>query len=90
MRDGLSVAKRASTDIVAWLRQLEQTIGVRNVENDARYRRVDVDLLWATDACTYKIEIKGDRWHQTGNFFFETISNKEKGTPGCFMYTEAD
>jgi hypothetical protein len=38
----------------------------------------------------YKIEIEGDRWHTTGNFFFETYSNQEKATPGCFLYTQAD
>ncbi len=26
----------------------------------------------------------------TGNFFFETISNKEKNTLGCFLKTQAD
>ncbi|WP_292877660.1 hypothetical protein [Nostoc sp. NMS1] len=35
-------------------------------------------------------EIKGDRWNKTRNLFFETHSNLERGTPGCFMYTEAD
>ena len=37
-----------------------------------------------------KVEIKGDRYAHTGNFFIETVSNREKNTPGCFMYTEAD
>ncbi|WP_341524533.1 hypothetical protein WKK05_18000 [Nostoc sp. UHCC 0302] len=36
------------------------------------------------------IEVKGDRWDKTRNFFFETDSNLEKGTPGCFMYTQAE
>lgn len=36
------------------------------------------------------MEFIGDRWNKTNNFFFETHSNLEKGTPGCFMYTSAD
>jgi hypothetical protein len=35
------------------------------------------------------IEVKTDRY-TTGNLFFETISNIQKGTPGCLMYSEAD
>ena len=36
------------------------------------------------------IEIKGDRKHFTGNFFFETVSNLNKNTKGCMLYTESD
>ena len=36
------------------------------------------------------MEIKGDRHHRTGNFFFETVSNESKGTTGCFLYTRAE
>src|SRR5690554_2633626 len=63
------------------------TIEVYNVENNDYYRNIDVDILWASTRGTFKIEIKGDRWDNTGNFFFETYSNKEKGTP---VYTEAN
>lgn len=90
MEDGNWVAQQAAKDIEAWLRGLKQTLRVQNVEGDPAYQRVDVDLLWTTRKRTYKVEIKGDRWHRTGNFFFETTSNAEKGTPGCFLYTEAD
>jgi hypothetical protein len=90
MDDGVSVARQAAADIEAWLRGLEQTVSVQNVEGDAKFQRVDVDLIWTTQKGRYRIEIKGDRWQHTGNFFFETHSNREKGTPGCFVYTEAD
>ncbi len=90
MREGAQVAQRASTEIEAWLREWHGTVDVENVEGDEDYQKIDVDLLWTTIARDYTIEIKADRWHETGNFFLETASNKEKGTPGCFLYTEAD
>lgn len=90
MDNGVQVAQQAATEIEAWLRSLRQTMAVENVEDDPDYQQLDVDLLWTTKKRQYKIEIKGDRWHKTGNFFFETHSNKERDTPGCFMYTQAD
>lgn len=90
------VAKAATHDIEAFLKKNEHTISVLNVENDITYQQKDIDLIWicwnksktATKRVT--IEIKGDRYHHTGNYFFETISNEAKDTPGCFLYTEAD
>jgi hypothetical protein len=90
MSEGARVAGRASTEIEAWLREWHGTVDVENVEGDPAYQKADVDLIWTTAVRDYAIEIKADRWHETGNFFFETDSNKEKGTPGCFLYTEAD
>ena len=90
MSSGMQVAKQATADIEAWLRSLSQTQKIENVENNPIYQEIDVDLLWTTHKACYQVEIKGDRWHQTGNFFFETHSNKEKGTTGCFLYTKAD
>lgn len=90
MSDGVSIAERATTEIEAWLHEWGDTLGVEHVEGDPDYQKIDVDLLWFTRRRDYKIEIKADRWHSTGNFFFETVSNKARGTPGCFLYTEAD
>jgi hypothetical protein len=90
MQDATRIARRAARDLSAWLSADPRTVRVRNVEDDPAFRRIDVDLIWETHQRAYKIEIKGDRWHTTGNFFFETFSNKEKATPGCFLYTQAD
>lgn len=90
MNEGVGVAQQATADITQWLCSLPQTIAVENVENDPNYQQIDVDLLLTTTKGQFKLEIKGDRWHKTGNFFFETYSNFERGTPGCFIYTEAD
>ncbi len=90
MQEGVSVAQQAARDIEDWLRSLPQTRSVENVEADPHYQAQDVDLIWTTSRGRYRVEIKGDRWHGTGNFFFETMSNQERGTLGCFLYTEAD
>jgi hypothetical protein len=84
------VAKQAADDIQAWLRRQKVTVDVLNVEDLPEYRSVDIDLIWKTKRGDKTIEIKGDTYHRTGNFFLETFSNKERNTPGCFMYTEAD
>jgi len=90
----LNIAKQASSDIEKYLYNLKETVGVLNVEDDKRYQKKDIDLVWIymlRDKPIMKnIEVKGDRYSYTGNFFIETISNRERNNPGCFMYTEAD
>lgn len=90
MDDGLQVAQIAASDIEAWLKENPETLEVKNVEANPEFQQIDVDLIWTTKTGEFKIEIKGDRWHKSRNFFFETASNKEKNTPGCFLYTQAD
>jgi hypothetical protein len=96
-----SVAKTAAADITHFLQtNWPQTVAVHNVEDDPAYQEHayqehDVDLLWTTldrfgRLRVIPIEIKGDRYHQTGNFFFETVSNESRQTPGCFLYTKAE
>ncbi len=90
-----SVARRAAVDVTHFLETYwPQTVAVHNVEEDAAYQAHDVDLLWTVVGSsgrlrTIAIEIKGDRYHRTGNFFFETVSNASKNSPGCFLYTRA-
>ncbi|PGK52509.1 hypothetical protein CN918_32510 [Priestia megaterium] len=95
MGDTMSVAKQAAIEIELFLHSLPQTLQVVNVESDPSYQKKDVDLLYYFHnrqnlKKRISIEIKGDRHHYTGNYFFETHSNLQKNTPGCFMYTEAD
>jgi len=89
-----AVAAKAADAVEAFLRKHPATRKVVNVEADAAYQAKDIDLLWQFESKgavkEVSIEIKGDRWHKTGNYFFETISNEGKATPGCFMYTEAN
>jgi DNA adenine methylase len=95
MDETLSVEEEALAAIVDYLENRPRTVAVRDVRHEPAYQAADVDLLWTVregqdEAKTAKLEVKADRWHQTGNFFFETVSNKAKGSPGCFLYTEAD
>lgn len=90
-----NVAKTAAADVTQFLEDTwPQTVVVHNVEDNPIYQEHDIDLLWTVlersgQLRLIPIEIKGDTYHQTGNFFFETISNESKNTPGCFMYTKA-
>jgi NTP pyrophosphatase (non-canonical NTP hydrolase) len=95
MRDARTVAVQAARDIERYLWQLPHTLELRNVESDPYFQERDIDLVWRAKDQQDRprevtIEIKGDRWHETGNFFFETVSNKARNTPGCFVYTRAD
>ncbi len=90
MQERTSIAAQAARDIEAWLRNKKITVDVVNVEDDRKYQSADIDLVWKTTLGEKTIEIKGDTYHQTGNFFLETYSNRELNTPGCFLYTEAD
>lgn len=90
-----SVARRAATEVTAFLYAVwSQTVAVHNVEDDPAYQEHDIDLLWTIlerdRLRIIPVEVKGDRYHQTGNFFFETVSNEGKGTAGCFLYTRAE
>jgi hypothetical protein len=90
MRETDAVGKLAVKEITRWLKCDPNTRKVINLENDPEYQAKDIDLLWRTPSGIVTIEVKADRYDKTGNFFFETVSNKETGTPGCFLYTEAD
>lgn len=94
MYDTNAVAKQATKHIEKYLRSRKETVNVLNVEDDKEHQLKDIDLIWeyAKDFTVKKltIELKADRYHRTGNYFFETISNEQRGTPGCFMYSQAD
>lgn len=91
-----SIARRAAADVTDFLQTFwAQTVAVHNVEDDPAYQEHDVDLLWTLldkdgTLRVIPVEIKGDSYHRTGNFFFETVSNEGRGTEGCFLYTRAD
>jgi len=55
----------------------------------------DIDFYWSHVVkgreLESSIEVKVDgQIHRTDNFAFETVSNKEGGTAGCFLRSEAD
>jgi len=95
MAEASAVEAEAIGVLLHYLWQRPGTVQVRDVRADPEYRVADVDLLWtwqdqAGRLHTTRLEVKADRWHNTGNFFFETQSNKARGRPGCFLYTQAD
>lgn len=94
MSEASLVANRGAQDIENWLRSFKCTLEVINVENEPEYQARDIDLIWVycLEGIIQRktIEIKADTYYGTGNYFFETISNEGKGTPGCFLYTAAD
>ncbi len=65
---------------------------VHDVQTDPRFQHRGVDLLWERDGQpVLGVEVKGDRQgRRRGNYFFELISNAEKDSPGCFLYSVAD
>ena len=94
MQETSGIASLAMNDIACFLMNLPCTVEVIDVENNRHFQQKDIDLIWKYrhkgKILEKKIEIKADRYHHTGNYFFETTSNASKGTPGCFLYTEAD
>lgn len=65
---------------------------LHDVSLDPRFQHRGVDLLWDRPGHPPQgIEVKGDRQGgRRGNYFFELVSNAEKDTPGCFLYSTAD
>lgn len=88
------VGTDANREVVQYLESLKETIQVIDVQDDEFFQKKDIDLLYLfktkNDVRLMKIEVKGDRQHKSGNYFLETVSNVDKGTEGCFMYSEAD
>ena len=64
---------------------------VHDVQEDPRFRHRGVDLLWQRPGAeVLGVEVKGDRQGRRGTYFLELVSNAEKDTPGCFLYSRAD
>lgn len=67
---------------------------VHSVEDDPRYQPLGIDLLWVVPERSFlrsmTVEVKGDRYEKTGNFFFETVSDLQRSTTGGFVITRAE
>lgn len=91
MRGVLGAAERAVQLSRVYLEWRAPGSLVHDVQQDPRFQHRGVDLLWERTTSEVKgIEVKGDRQGRRGNYFFELVSNLEKDTPGCFLYTVAD
>ena len=93
--DANNIASQASEEITTFLLSLPTTVKVVNVEKNKLYQNVDIDLIWYVrsqktgEIVKKTIEVKGDTY-LSKNYFFETVSNTSKNTPGCFLVTESD
>ncbi|RKG66971.1 hypothetical protein D7V80_17840 [Corallococcus sp. CA054B] len=91
MRGVQGAADRAVQHARAWLLEAEPGSRVHDVQLDPRFQHRGVDLLWELPSGEVRgIEVKGDRQATRRRYFFELISNLEKDTPGCFLYSGAD
>lgn len=84
-------ADRAVQLALAYLQREDSAGRVHDVQADPRFQQRGVDLLWERPSSpVLGLEVKGDRQAGRGNYFFELISNLERETPGCFLYSAAD
>ncbi|MBU8894321.1 hypothetical protein DRW03_11690 [Corallococcus sp. H22C18031201] len=91
MRGVQGAADRAVQHARAWLLETEPGSRVHDVQLDPRFQHRGVDLLWELPTGEVRgIEVKGDRNANRRRYFFELVSNLEKDTPGCFLYSGAD
>ena len=92
MRGVMGAADRAvslARDVL--LREAPDSL-IHDVSADPRFQHRGVDLLWERPGQkVLGVEVKGDRQgFRRGTYFFELISNAEKDSPGCFLYSIAD
>ncbi len=91
MRGVQGAADRAVSLALVYLEFATPGSRVHDVQHDPRFQHRGVDLLWERPSLPVAgVEVKGDRQGRTGNYFLELISNLEKNTPGCFLYSTAD
>ncbi|AGC42822.1 hypothetical protein MYSTI_01474 [Myxococcus stipitatus DSM 14675] len=91
MKGVQGAADRAVQHARAWLLETEPGSRVHDVQSDPRFQHRGVDLLWELPSGEVRgIEVKGDRNATRRRYFFELVSNLEKDTPGCFLYSGAD
>ena len=91
----LDFSKSGVNDIIKFIENNKPYYIVKDIQDNKQLRNTDVDLLVINvkdidNLKISKVEVKTDRYYYTGNYFFETISNKNKNTVGCFLYSKAD
>jgi penicillin-binding protein-related factor A (putative recombinase) len=64
----------------------------KDVSDDPKYQRDDIDfIVEGKSGNEISFEVKNDsKIAYTGNIFYESISNVDYGTVGCFEKTKAD
>lgn len=92
MEEGDAIGRWAEDAVRLFLEGLESTQSVVSVRRKTSYQNRGIDLLWNRKGATraVNIEVKGDTYTTSPNFFLEEISNTTKGTAGCFVSTQSD
>ncbi|MBF5043723.1 hypothetical protein FGE12_15100 [Aggregicoccus sp. 17bor-14] len=91
MRGVQGAADRAVQHVRSHLLAQAPGSRVHDVQEDPRFQHRGVDLLWELPTGEVRgVEVKGDRQPRRRNYFFELVSNVERDTPGCFLYSSAD
>lgn len=84
------VGKEGENFIRKWLFSHYHILDYEDVSENTRYQGKDVDaIITLKNGEKRAIEIKTDNT-DTGNLFYETISNEKYQTLGCLEKTEAD
>jgi len=79
-------------NVVNYLKSLDETLFVIDVDEDPEYRLKDIDLLWVgyrSNFMSCSVEVKADSY-STGNLVLEVLSNKESGVDGWLYKSQAD
>ena len=75
--------------IKSYLENNPRVINVTDVSNDKKYQDADIDFIVELEGWGYiPVELKTDRY-DTGNIFYETMSNIEYKVPGCMIKSKA-
>lgn len=92
MQSVRGAADRAVAVARAFLLGEDARSDIHDVQADPRFQARGIDILWERSGGELLgVEVKGDRQAaRRGNYFFELVSNLEKNTPGCFLYSTAD
>lgn len=91
MRGTQAAADRAVHHVRQHLLSEVEGSRLHDVSLDPRFQHRGVDLLWEhPDGQVVGVEVKGDRQPRQATYFLELVSNLEKDTPGCFLYSRAD
>lgn len=88
----LGYSRNAVAVVTKWLRSTYGDIAsVTDVACDRISQMQGIDLvLNLKDGQTQTIEVKSDRCHKTGNYFFEIVSNLQLANIGCILKCQAD
>ncbi len=88
-KDSFGLGSLGVTVTSNYLHSRPDTLYVEDVQSNPFYQKEDVDLIWHSNHGSFKVEVKTDS-HNTGNIFFETVSNLGKGSSGCILTSSAE